>query len=170
MVGMRRTFPARRVIAITWIKRKNTMDATQSAVQQVLTIWYQDEALRVVVDREVRFAVEDIQRIARADNLPQRMAHDPRWSRKTARENGVDIETVGWSQALNLIDLGDLASTDIQRFGEWFLTDVIEHLCDEIALTGAERIDTSSLQESSFFRKALAQMDGSGGQSAQHLH
>lgn len=167
---MRRSLPAGYVIAITWIKRKKTMDATQGAVQQVLTIWYRDEALRVVVDREVRFAVEDIQRIARAADLPQRMARDPRWSRKTAQENGVDIETVGWSQALNLIDMGDLASTDIQHFGEWFLTDVIEHLCDEIALTGAERIDTSSLQESSFFRKALAQMDASGTPSALHLH
>ena len=146
------------------------MDATQSAVQQVLTIWYQNEALRVVVDREVRFAVEDIQRISRAGDLHQRMAHDPRWSRKTAKENGVDIETVGWSQALNLIDMGDLASNDIQRFGEWFLTDVIEHLCDEIALTGTERIDTSSLQESSFFRKALAQMDDSGARATQRLH
>jgi len=146
------------------------MNATQSAVQQVLTIWYQNEALRVVVDREVRFSVEDIQRIARADDLLQRMARDPRWPRRTAQENGVDIETVGWSQALNLIDMGDLASNDIQRFGEWFLTDVIEHLCDEIALTGTERIDTSSLQESSFFRKALAQMDGSGATLAQRLH
>jgi hypothetical protein len=146
------------------------MNATQSAVQQVLTIWYQNEALRVVVDREVRFSVEDIQRIARADDLLQRMARDPRWSRRTAQENGVDIETVGWSQALNLIDMGDLASNDIQRFGEWFLTDVIEHLCDEIALTGTERIDTSSLQESSFFRKALAEMDGSGATLAQRLH
>lgn len=146
------------------------MNATQRAAQQVLTIWYQDEALRVVVDREVRFAVEDIQRIARAGDLPQRMARDPRWSRKTAQQNGVDIETVGWSQALNLIDMGDLASNDIQRFGEWFLTDVIEHLCDEVALTGAERIDTSSLQESSFFRKAIAEMDGSGAAPAQRLH
>ena len=123
-----------------------------------------------MVDREVRFAVEDIQRIARADDLLQRMARDPRWSRKTAQENGVDIETVGWSQALNLIDMGDLASNDIQRFGEWFLTDVIEHLCDEIALTGTERIDTSSLQESSFFRKALAEMDGSDARVEQRLH
>ena len=123
-----------------------------------------------MVDREVRFAVEDIQRIARADDLQQRMARDPRWARKTAQENGVDIETVGWSQALNLIDMGDLASTDIQRFGEWFLTDVIEHLCDEIALTGTERIDTSSLQESSFFRKALAEMDSSGATLVQRLH
>jgi hypothetical protein len=98
------------------------------------------------------------------------MARDPRWSRKTAQQNGVDIETVGWSQALNLIDMGDLASNDIQRFGEWFLTDVIEHLCDEVALTGAERIDTSSLQESSFFRKAIAEMDGSGAAPAQRLH
>jgi hypothetical protein len=146
------------------------MNAIQSAAQQVLTIWYQDEALRVVVDREVRFAVEDIQRIARAGDLPQRMARDPRWSRKTAQQNGVDIETVGWSQALNLIDMGDLASNDIQRFGEWFLTDVIEHLCDEVALTGTERIDTSSLQESSFFRKAIAEMDGSGATPAQRLH
>ena len=146
------------------------MNATQSAAQQVLTIWYQNEALRVVVDREVRFAVEDIQRIARADDLLQRMAREPSWARKTAQENGVDIETVGWSQALNLIDMGDLASNDIQRFGEWFLTDVIEHLCDEIALTGTERIDTSSLQESSFFRKALAQMDGSGATLTQRLH
>jgi hypothetical protein len=146
------------------------MNATQSAAQQVLTIWYQDEALRVVVDREVRFAVEDIQRIARAGDLYQRMARDPRWSRKTAKQDGVDIETVGWSQALNLIDMGDLASNDIQRFGEWFLTDVIERLCDEVALTGTERIDTSSLQESSFFRKAIAEMDGSGATSAQRLH
>ena len=146
------------------------MDATQSAAQQVLTIWYQNEALRVVVDREVRFAVEDIQRIARADDLHQRMAHDPRWARKVAKENGVDIETVGWSQALNLIDMGDLASNDIQRFGVWFLTDVIEHLCDEIALTGTERIDTSSLQESSFFRKALAEMDHSGAKVTERLH
>ena len=146
------------------------MNATQSAAQQVLTIWYQNEALRVVVDREVRFAVEDIQRIARAEDLQQSMARDPRWSRKTTQENGVDIETVGWSQALNLIDMGDLASNDIQRFGEWFLTDVIEHLCDEIALTGTERIDTSSLQESSFFRKALAQMDNSGATLVQRLH
>jgi hypothetical protein len=146
------------------------MNATQSAAQQVLTIWYQNEALRVVVDREVRFAVEDIQRIARADDLPQRMARDPRWARRTAQENGVDIETVGWSQALNLIDMGDLASTDIQRFGEWFLTDVIEHLCDEISLTGTERIDTSSLQESSFFRKALAEMDSTGATLVQRLH
>jgi hypothetical protein len=146
------------------------MNATQSAAQQVLTIWYQNEALRVVVDREVRFAVEDIQRIARAEDLQQSMARDPRWSRKTTQENGVDIETVGWSQALNLIDMGDLASNDIQRFGEWFLTDVIEHLCDEITLTGAERIDTSSLQESSFFRKALAQMDNSGATLVQRLH
>ena len=146
------------------------MNATQSAAQQVLTIWYQNEALRVVVDREVRFAVEDIQRIARAEDLQQSMARDPRWSRKTAQQNGVDIETVGWSQALNLIDMGDLASNDIQRFGEWFLTDVIEHLCDEVALTGAERIDTSSLQESSFFRKAIAEMDGSGATPAQRLH
>jgi hypothetical protein len=146
------------------------MNATQSAAHQVLTIWYQNEALRVVVDREVRFAVEDIQRIARAEDVLQRMARDPRWARKTAQENGVDIETVGWSQALNLIDMGDLASNDIQRFGEWFLTDVIEHLCDEIALTGTERIDTSSLQESSFFRKALAQMDGSGATLTQRLH
>jgi hypothetical protein len=146
------------------------MNATQSAAQQVLTIWYQDEALRVVVDREVRFAVEDIQRIARAGDLYQRMARDPRWSRKTAKQDGVDIETVGWSQALNLIDMGDLASNDIQRFGEWFLTDVIERLCDEVALTGTERIDTSSLQESSFFRKAIAEMDGSGATAAQRLH
>jgi hypothetical protein len=146
------------------------MNATQSAAQQVLTIWYQNEALRVVVDREVRFAVEDIQRIARAEDLQESMARDPRWSRKTTQENGVDIETVGWSQALNLIDMGDLASNDIQRFGEWFLTDVIEHLCDEIALTGTERIDTSSLQESSFFRKALAQMDNSGATLVQRLH
>jgi hypothetical protein len=146
------------------------MDATQTAAQQVLTIWYQNEALRVVVDREVRFAVEDIKRITRAEDLYQRMAHDPRWSRKTAQENGVDIETVGWSQALNLIDMGDLASNDIQRFGEWFLTDVIEHLCDEIALTGTERIDTSSLQESSFFRKALAEMNEPGARMVQRLH
>lgn len=123
-----------------------------------------------MVDREVRFAVEDIQRIARAADLQQSMARDPRWSRQTTQENGVDIETVGWSQALNLIDMGDLASNDIQRFGEWFLTDVIEHLCDEIALTGTERIDTSSLQESSFFRKALAQMDNSGATLVQRLH
>ena len=124
----------------------------------------------MVVDREVRFAVEDIQRITRAEDLHQRMARDPRWSRKTAQENGVDIETVGWSQALNLIDMGDLASNDIQRFGEWFLTDVIEHLCDEIALTGTERIDTSSLQESSFFRKALAEMNEPGARMVQRLH
>lgn len=146
------------------------MDATQTAAQQVLTIWYQNEALRVVVDREVRFAVEDIRRIVRADDLHQRMARDPRWSRKTAQENGVAIETVGWSQALNLIDMGDLASNDIQRFGEWFLTDVIEHLCDEITLTGTERIDTSSLQESSFFRKALAEMGSPDASLMQHLH
>jgi hypothetical protein len=169
-VGMQRSFPAGHVIATTWIERKKTMNAAQSAAQQVLTIWYQNEALRVVVDREVRFAVEDIQRIARADDLPQRMARDPRWARMTAQQNGVDIETVGWSQALNLIDMGDLASTDIQRFGEWFLTDVIEHLCDEITLTGTERIDTSSLQESSFFRKALAEMDSGSATLVQRLH
>lgn len=146
------------------------MDATQTAAQQVLTIWYQDEALRVVVDREVRFAVEDIRRIARADDLHQRMARDPRWSRRTTEENGEAIETVGWSQALNLIDMGDLASHDIQRFGEWFLTDVIEHLCDEVALTGTERIDTSSLQESSFFRKALAELGNADARMVQRLH
>ena len=146
------------------------MDATQTAAQQVLTIWYQNEALRVVVDREVRFAVEDIRRIARADDLHQRMARDPRWSRRNAEENGEAIETVGWSQALNLIDMGDLASNDIQQFGEWFLTDVIEHLCDEIALTGTERIDTSSLQESSFFRKALAEIDSPDARLIQRLH
>lgn len=146
------------------------MDATQTAAQQVLTIWYQNEALRVVVDREVRFAVEDIRRIARATDAHHRMARDPRWSHRTAQENGEAIETVGWSQALNLIDMGDLASNDIQRFGEWFLTDVIEHLCDEVALTGTERIDTSSLQESSFFRKALAELDSPDARLIQRLH
>jgi hypothetical protein len=146
------------------------MDATQTAAQQVLTIWYQDEALRVVVDREVRFAVEDIRRIARADDRHHRMVRDPRWSHRTAEENGEAIETVGWSQALNLIDMGDLASNDIQQFGEWFLTDVIEHLCDEVALTGTERIDTSSLQESSFFRKALAELDSADARLIQRLH
>ena len=50
------------------------MNATQSAAQQVLTIWYQDEALRVVVDREVRFAVEDIQRIAQKYVKPDEAA------------------------------------------------------------------------------------------------
>lgn len=45
------------------------MDATQTAAQQVLTLWYQDQALRVVVDREVRFSVEDIRRIARAPSV-----------------------------------------------------------------------------------------------------
>ena len=149
------------------------MDATQTAAQQVLTIWYEDQALRVVVDREVRFAVEDIRRIARAsegDERQVRALHDPRWAKVMTHDNGETIETLGWSQALNLIDMGDLASSDIQMFGEWFLTGVIEQLCEELALTGAERIDTSSVQESSFFRKALAALDGPEARLAQRLH
>ncbi|MFL6717883.1 MAG: hypothetical protein ACJ8G3_16175, partial [Burkholderiaceae bacterium] len=102
------------------------MDSMQTAAQQVLTLWYQDQALRVVVDREVRFAVEDIRRIARAhDRCHAEFAGDPRWPKVTTDDNGERIETLGWSQALNLIDLGDLASRDIQMFGEWFLTGVI---------------------------------------------
>ncbi|MFL6717831.1 MAG: hypothetical protein ACJ8G3_15910, partial [Burkholderiaceae bacterium] len=85
-------------------------------------------------------------------------------------DNGERIETLGWSQALNLIDLGDLASRDIQMFGEWFLTGVIEQLCEELSLTGAERIDTSSVQESSFFRKAVAAMEGPQARLTQQLH
>lgn len=147
------------------------MDATQTAARQVLTLWYQNQALRVVVDREVRFAVEDIRRIARAhDYRDTEPARDPRWPRVTTDDNGERIETLGWSQALNLIDLGDLASRDIQLFGEWFLTGVIEQLCEELSLTGTERIDTSSIQESSFFRKAVAEMDGPQARLAQQLH
>lgn len=153
--------------------RKITMDATQTAAQQVLTLWYQNQALRVVVDREVRFAVEDIKRIARAQDSSSRhfaAMQDPRWARVITDDNGETIETLGWSQALNLIDLGDLASSDIQMFGEWFLTGVIEQLCEELALTGTERIDTSSVQESSFFRKALAALDSPESRLAQRLH
>lgn len=147
------------------------MDATQTAARQVLTLWYQDQALRVVVDREVRFAVEDIRRIARThDHSYTEFARDPRWPKVTADNNGERIETLGWSQALNLIDLGDLASRDIQMFGEWFLTGVIEQLCEELSLTGTERIDTSSVQESSFFRKAVAAMDGQQARLTQQLH
>lgn len=147
------------------------MDATQTAAQQVLTLWYEDQALRVVVDREVRFAVEDIRRIARADaHRDTKFACDPRWPKVTTDDNGERIETLGWSQALNLIDLGDLASRDIQLFGEWFLTGVIEQLCEEISLTGTERIDTSSVQESSFFRKAVAALDASQARLTQQLH
>jgi hypothetical protein len=147
------------------------MDATQTAARQVLTLWYQDQALRVVVDREVRFAVEDIRRIARAHgDRHQECARDPRWPKVTTDDNGERIETLGWSQALNLIDLGDLGSRDIQNFGEWFLTGVIEQLCEELSLTGTERIDTSSVQESSFFRKAVAAMDGPQAPPTQHLH
>ena len=147
------------------------MDATQTAAQQVLTLWYQDQALRVVVDREVRFAVEDIRRIARAhDHRETEFARDPRWPKVTTDDNGERIETLGWSQALNLIDLGDLASRDIQMFGEWFLTGVIEQLCEELSLTGTERIDTSSVQESSFFRKAVAALDGQHARLTQQLH
>lgn len=147
------------------------MDATQTAARQVLTLWYQDQALRVVVDREVRFAVEDIRRIARAhDHRHAEFASDPRWPKVTTDNNGERIETLGWSQALNLIDLGDLASRDIQMFGEWFLTGVIEQLCEELSLTGAERIDTSSVQESSFFRKAIAAMEEPQARLTQQLH
>jgi hypothetical protein len=147
------------------------MDATQTAARQVLTLWYQDQALRVVVDREVRFAVEDIRRIARAHgDRHQECTRDPRWPKVTTDDNGERIETLGWSQALNLIDLGDLGSRDIQNFGEWFLTGVIEQLCEELSLTGTERIDTSSVQESSFFRKAVAAMDGPQAPPTQHLH
>lgn len=147
------------------------MDAMQTAARQVLTLWYQDQALRVVVDREVRFAVEDIRRIARAhDRHDTECARDPRWPHVTTDDNGERIETLGWSQALNLIDLGDLASRDIQMFGEWFLTGVIEQLCEELSLNGTERIDTSSVQESSFFRKAVAAMDGPQARLTQQLH
>ena len=147
------------------------MNATQTATRQVLTLWYQDQALRVVVDREVRFAVEDIRRIARAhDDRHAECARDPRWPKVTTDDNGERIETLGWSQALNLIDLGDLGSRDIQNFGEWFLTGVIEQLCEELSLTGTERIDTSSVQESSFFRKAVAAMGGPQAPPTQHLH
>lgn len=150
---------------------RTSMDATQTAAQQVLTLWYRDQALRVVVDREVRFAVDDIRRIARADDKPHlEAARDPRWPRVTSEDKGEQIETLGWSQALNLIDLGDLASSDIQMFGEWFLTGVIEQLCEELVLTGSERIDTSSVQESSFFRKAVAALDEPQARFAQRLH
>ena len=147
------------------------MDATQTAARQVLTLWYQNQALRVVIDREVRFAAEDIRRIARAhDGCHAQSARDPRWPTVTTDDNGESIETLGWSQALNLIDLGDLASRDIQMFGEWFLTGVIEQLCEELSLTGTERIDTSSVQESSFFRKAVAALDGPQARLTQRLH
>jgi hypothetical protein len=149
---------------------KEIMNANQTTARQVLTIWYQNETLRVVVDREVRFVAEDIRRIARATEAHHRSTVDPRWARSPSSEDGDSIETVGWSQALNLIDMGDLASSDIQRFGEWFLTGVIEQLCDEMVLTGNESIDTSSVQESSFFRKALAALGGPEGKLAQRLH
>src|SRR6476620_6007953 len=101
---------------------KEIMNATQTTARQVLTIWYQNETLRVVVDREVRFVAEDIRRIARATEAHHRSMVDPRWANSPSAEDGDSIETVGWSQALNLIDMGDLASSDIQQFGEWFLT------------------------------------------------
>jgi len=149
---------------------KETMDAKQTAARQLLTIWYQNETLRVVVGREVRFVAEDIRRIARATDAPHRNPIDPRWASSFSGEGGESVETVGWSQALNLIDMGDLASNDIQQFGEWFLTGVIEQLCDERVLTGNESIDTSSVQESSFFRKALAALGGPEAKLGPRLH
>jgi hypothetical protein len=122
---------------------------------QLLTIQYREELLRVVIHQEIRFVTEDICRIAK---VPAG-AVDQRGRAEVSCHTGVSepatMPTLGWSQALNLIDMGDLACEAVQHFGTWFLHDVIAHLCQETALTGTEIIDTSAVQYSSLFRHAM---------------
>jgi hypothetical protein len=123
---------------------------------QLLTIQYREELLRVVIHQEIRFVTEDIRRIAK---IPAGAVDQPcraEVSCHTAVSKPATMPTLGWSQALNLIDLGDLASEAVQQFGAWFLHGLIAHLCTETTLSGTEIIDTSIVQYSSIFRHAMA--------------
>jgi hypothetical protein len=66
------------------------------------------------------------------------------------------METLGWSQALNLIEAGDFESREVQHFGTWFLKDLLAQLCADGVLTGTEMLDTSAVQYSSIFHHAVA--------------
>lgn len=132
------------------------MKKFSASTQRLLTVWYQRHPLRIVVNGEIRFVTEDVRRIARvpesASNLlagmPSLFARDP--------IEGVTMDTLGWSQALNLIEAGDLESSEVQHFGSWFLHDLIAELCANGVLTGTELLDTSAVQYSSIFHHAVA--------------
>jgi hypothetical protein len=123
---------------------------------QLLTMRYREELLRVVINEEIRFVTEDIRRIAKVPVS----AFDQPDKADVAFCAGVPelerIATLGWSQALNLINMGDLATEAVQHFGAWFLHDLIAHLCTETKLSGTGIIDTSIVRYSSIFRHAMA--------------
>lgn len=135
---------------------KNTMEQVPAAEGRILKIRYRRHAVRVEVGAEIRFVTEDILRIAGIRGVPA--AADSAFDDGAA---GGLPETLGWSQALNLLDCGDLGSVELQRFGEWMLRGAIEQLCGDEALTGRELLDTSTAHHSSFFRKALLKADPS---------
>jgi hypothetical protein len=116
--------------------------------ERILLIHYRQHALRVAISDEIRFVTEDICRIT---GIGGRTAANRLLLRLP--------ETLGWSQTLNLLDCGDTASSELQRFGAWMMAGAIEQLCGNEALTGTERLDTSTAYRSSFFRKALHAAD-----------
>jgi hypothetical protein len=137
-------------------------------VERTLMIHYRRHALRVNVGAEIRFFTEDIVRIA-GIRSSARLCEAPGVRGMDA--GALDLpETLGWSQALKLLDCGDPDSVELQRFGEWMLAGAIEQLCGDQALTGTELLDTSTAHESSFFRRALQRVDASrcGGSPLSH--
>lgn len=137
---------------------KNDIEQPTGEAGRILKIRYRRHALRVAIGDEIRFVTEDIMRIAGIrGSVAQAAAGDARMDQVTPELP----QTLGWSQALNLLDSGDLNSRDLQRFGEWMLRGAIEQLCGDEALTGRELLDTSTAHHSSFFRRALLKADPS---------
>jgi hypothetical protein len=136
---------------------KNDIEQSTGEAGRILKIRYRRHALRVAIGVEIRFVTEDILRVA---GIHAPSAHAA--SGLACADESSDLpETLGWSQALNLLDSGDLHSRELQRFGEWMLRGAIEQLCGDEALTGKELLDTSTAHHSSFFRRALLQADPS---------
>jgi hypothetical protein len=157
-VNLRKQSCAYRARRQTRKKMEENMEQSAGQAGRIVMIHYRRHALRVAIGVEIRFVTEDIVRIAGIRGSPGDC--DGALSRAGAGPLGLP-ETLGWSQALNLLDWGDLSSRELQGFGEWMLAGAIEQLCGDEALTGTEMIDTSTVHHSSFFRKALLAADPS---------
>lgn len=142
------------------------MHTSLTTSPRFFTVRYRHHELRVVVDEEVRFTTGDICKVAGIQSAPGLATSRTSSHTCSTVPHFSASDTVGWSEALNLIDTGTLAPDELQQFADWFLSDIIQILCEEGMLTGEEIIDTSLVQYSGFFRRAFeAASDGGQGRT-----
>ena len=134
------------------------------------TVKYRHHELRVVVDDEVRFTTGDICKAAGVQSIPDLTISGGSSHTCLTKAYLSASDTIGWSAALNLIDAGTLAPDELQQFADWFLSDIIQILCEEGILTGEEVIDTSLVQYSSFFRRAFGEVSDIAQAPTYFLH